>query len=37
MSIFHFVLTQMEQLDRQEARDAWLVTRNYAFAEPIPW
>jgi hypothetical protein len=30
-------LTQMEQLDRQEARDAWLATRGYAFAGPIPW
>jgi hypothetical protein len=30
-------LTQMEHLDRQEARDAWLTTRSYAFAGPIPW
>ena len=30
-------LTQMDQLDRQEARDAWLATRSYAFAGPIPW
>jgi len=30
-------LTQMEQLDRQEVRDAWLTTRSYAFAGPIPW
>jgi hypothetical protein len=30
-------LTQMEQLDRQEARDAWLATRSYAFAGPVPW
>jgi hypothetical protein len=30
-------LTQMEHLDRQEARDAWLTTRSYAFAGPLPW
>jgi hypothetical protein len=30
-------LTQMEQLDRQEARDAWLAPRSYAFAGPVPW
>lgn len=30
-------LTQMDQLDRQEARDAWLATRSYAFAGPVPW
>jgi hypothetical protein len=30
-------LMQMEQLDQQEARDAWLATRSIAFAEPIPW
>ena len=30
-------LTQMEQLDRHEVRDAWLTTRSYAFAGPISW
>jgi hypothetical protein len=30
-------LTQMDQRDLQEARDAWLATRSYAFAGPIPW
>ena len=29
-------LMQMEQLDRQEARDAWLEAHPYAFARPIP-
>jgi len=30
-------LIQMEQLDRQEARDAWLTTPSYAFSGPVPW
>lgn len=30
-------LMQMEQLDRREARDAWLATRPYAMAGPMPW
>jgi hypothetical protein len=30
-------LTQMEQLDRQEAWNAWLAARPYGFAGPIPW
>lgn len=30
-------LMQMEQLDRQEARDAWLHGQPYAFGGPIPW
>lgn len=30
-------LMQMEQLDRQQARDAWLYRQPYAFGGPLPW
>jgi hypothetical protein len=30
-------LMQMEQLDRQEARDAWRYGQPYAFGGPMPW
>jgi hypothetical protein len=36
-SRMHSYLTQMEQLDRQEAHDAWFATPSYAFAGPAPW